>query len=199
MLRQLNPGGKLSEAKEAAFKAAQELPVSFASGDPATIGAALDARVTAAAQIEQNQQDVMIEGGRETTSSSARVPAKTASMAAMKSTSAEQLPRDCASVGREHGRHKLHWNISNISHKGCGLSTRELFHCTIFVCAPHLNVIASVWKHWGGREPARALSADCVCRSCGDARGSGCKLGRGESASGVKNPAGINQLACVEG
>jgi len=62
-LWQLNPGGKLSEAQEAAFKAAQELPVSFASGDPATIGAALDARVTAAAQIDQNQQDVMIEGG----------------------------------------------------------------------------------------------------------------------------------------
>ena len=59
----LNPGGELSAEDEAAFKAAKELPVSFASGDPATIAAQFEARVTAAAEISQNQQEVLIEGG----------------------------------------------------------------------------------------------------------------------------------------
>jgi serralysin len=59
----LNPSGELNAEQEQAFKAAQNITVSFASGNPAQIGAALDARMEQARLIPQNQQDVVLEGG----------------------------------------------------------------------------------------------------------------------------------------
>src|SRR5205807_3355407 len=44
-LWRLNPGGELTAEQEQALKAAQNITVTFSSGNPAQIGAALDARM----------------------------------------------------------------------------------------------------------------------------------------------------------
>jgi len=58
----LNPGGELSAGQEAAFAAARTMTVT-SGGTPADIGAALDGAMEAARQIEQNQAEIIIEGG----------------------------------------------------------------------------------------------------------------------------------------
>ena len=62
-LWRLSPGGELDAQQEIALDAARSIVVSFASGDPATIAAAYNARTQQAGLILQNQQDVLIEGG----------------------------------------------------------------------------------------------------------------------------------------
>ncbi len=58
----LDPGGALNAAQEARFAAAQAIAVPL-GGDPAEMGAMLDALMETARQVPQNQQDVVIESG----------------------------------------------------------------------------------------------------------------------------------------
>jgi Ca2+-binding RTX toxin-like protein len=61
-LYRLSPGGELTAEQRQALDAARSVSVTLGS-DPATAGAAMDARMEQARLIPQNQQDVVIEGG----------------------------------------------------------------------------------------------------------------------------------------
>src|SRR5256885_11366973 len=59
-LWRLNPGGELTAEQEQALKAAQNISVSFASGNPAQIGAALDARMEDRKSTRLNSSHLVI-------------------------------------------------------------------------------------------------------------------------------------------
>ena len=63
-LRDLNPGGTLTAEQQQQIDEAEVLGGAVDGSDPVAAGAAFDARMEAARLVPQNQQDVLIQGGR---------------------------------------------------------------------------------------------------------------------------------------